>query len=434
MEKEGKDTGALSVIKIICGVIISVIGALYAYRTLFSVVGFFFTKKYPKAEKLHKYAVVISARNEETVIGNLIDSIRKQDYPEELVTVFVVADNCTDGTARIAREKGAVCYERHDFEHCTKGYALQYLFGNIERDYGIGSFEGYFVFDADNLLKRDFISRMNDAFDSGERVITSYRNTKNFDSNFLAAGYGLHWLRTARLESRGRSVFNFSTRLQGTGYLVDSSLLLSGWNHVSLTEDREFSAVLAAQGVKITYQHEAEFYDEQPTSLEIIWRQRTRWAKGHLYAFTHCFGALMRGAVRHKSLRKKLICLDMNLLNTPYCMIMVPLKLLSAVLVMLTAAGTAWWSLVLEVLNIVIFEHFGIIPVGLLVFITEHKRIQKMKWYKKLFYALTFPVFSMIGDIATWVASVTKVTWQPIPHDSDVKIEELEEKIEQNVS
>ena len=112
------------------------------------------------------------------------------------------------------------------------------------------------------------------------------------------------------------SVFNFSTRLQGTGYLVDSSLLLSGWNHVSLTEDREFSAVLASQGVKITYQHEAEFYDEQPTSLKIIWRQRTRWAKGHLYAFTHCFGALMRGAWRHNSLRKKLICLDMNLLNT----------------------------------------------------------------------------------------------------------------------
>lgn len=408
----------------------SVIGAIYAYRTIFTVVGFFFTKKFRPAENLHKYAVVISARNESAVIGNLIESINLQDYPSELVTVFVVADNCDDNTAEIARAHGAVCYERHDKEHATKGFALQFLFENIERDYGIESFEGYFVFDADNLLKRDFISRMNDAFDSGERIITSYRNTKNLDDNLIAAGYALHWLRTARFESRGRSVLNFSTRLQGTGYLVASDLLRDGWHHTSLTEDREFSTVAAVKGVRISYQHMAQFYDEQPTNLKIVWRQRRRWAKGHLYAFTHCFRDLMGGIVHHKSIVKKLICFDMNLLNTPYCMIMVPLKLFSAVLAVLTATGdTAWWQLALDIVNIVIFEHFGIIPIGLLLFITERKRIQKIGFFKKILYALTFPLFSMIGDAATWVASVTHVTWQPIPHDAKVKIEELEKKI-----
>ena len=50
---------------------------------------------------MHKFAVMISARNEEYVIGALIDSIKKQNYPSELVTVFVVAENCTDSTAEV---------------------------------------------------------------------------------------------------------------------------------------------------------------------------------------------------------------------------------------------------------------------------------------------------------------------------------------------
>lgn len=83
--------------------------------------------------------------------------------------MFVVADNCTDNTAKVAREHGAICYERFDDAHRTKGYALEFLFDRIEEDYGRMSFEGYFVFDADNLLKKDFVTKMNDAFDSGEK-------------------------------------------------------------------------------------------------------------------------------------------------------------------------------------------------------------------------------------------------------------------------
>ena len=162
----------------ILGTILSVI---VIHKAFYFVIGMFFTRKFKQAKKKHKYGIVIAARNEKYVIGNLIDSINKQDYPKELLTVFVVADNCTDDTAEIARKKGAICYERHDPDHRTKGYALEYLFNNIDKDYGIDSFEGYFVFDADNLLKKDYISKMNDAFDSGCKIITSYRNTKNFD-------------------------------------------------------------------------------------------------------------------------------------------------------------------------------------------------------------------------------------------------------------
>lgn len=263
----------------------AVLSALVVYKIAFKIIGLLFTRKFPKARKNHKYAVVIAARNEEKVIGNLLDSISKQDYPSGLVTVFVVADNCTDSTAEIARKHGAVCYERFDNEHKTKGFALQFLFEKIGEDYGRDSFEGYFVFDADNLLKTDYITRMNEAFDAGEKIITSYRNTKNFDECWVASTYALHWLRSIRYNHRARSVLRLATNIQGTGFLFSNEIVRDGWKYTSLTEDRALTADAVAQGYPITYNDAAEFYDEQPVSLKIALRQRLRWSKGHLQAF-----------------------------------------------------------------------------------------------------------------------------------------------------
>ena len=273
------------IFKSINSVIGSVLSAMLIYKTIYFFIGIFFTRNFKPTKKKHKYAIVIAARNEENVIGNLLDSIKKQDYPNKLLTTFVVADNCTDNTAEIARKNGAICYDRFDSEKKTKGFALQYLFERIEEDYGTQSFEGYFVFDADNLLKKDYITRMNEAFDSGEKIITSYRNTKNFDENWIASTYALHWIRSIRCNHRARSVFRLATNIQGTGFLFSNEIVKDGWKYTSLTEDRALTADAVAQGYRISYNDAAMFYDEQPTSLRIALRQRLRWSKGHLLAF-----------------------------------------------------------------------------------------------------------------------------------------------------
>ena len=263
----------------------SVLAALTIYKTIYILIGLIFTRKFKKAKKNHKYAILISARNEKNVIGNLLDSINKQTYPKELITTFVVADNCTDNTAEIARNKGAIVYERFDNEHKTKGYALQYLCNKIEEDYKRDSFEGYFIFDADNLLKNDYIERMNESFDAGSKITCSYRNTKNFNENWIAASYGLHWLRTVRYYHRPRSILRLATNIQGTGFLFTNEIIKNGWNYTSLTEDRALTVDAVAQGYEISYNNDAIFYDEQPTSLKIALRQRLRWSRGHLEAF-----------------------------------------------------------------------------------------------------------------------------------------------------
>ena len=262
-----------------------ILAILTIYKTFYLILGTFFTRIFPKAKNNHKYAILIAARNEEKVIGNLLDSINKQDYPKELITTFVVCDNCTDKTKKVATEHGAICYERFDDKRKTKGYALQYLIESIRRDYKIESFEGYFIFDADNLLSKDYITRMNEAFDAGEKIITSYRNTKNFDDNWISANYAIHWLRSIRTAHRARSILRLATNIQGTGFLFTNEIVKNGWVYTSLTEDRALTADAVAQGYQITYQDEAEFFDEQPVSLKIALRQRLRWSKGHLQAF-----------------------------------------------------------------------------------------------------------------------------------------------------
>lgn len=454
--------------------IVSFINSLYGYRVLYKIGGIFATKKFKKAKKLHKYAVLIAARNEQTVIGNLIESINNQDYPRELIEVFVVADNCTDDTAQIAREHGAKCYERFDDQRKTKGYALQYLVERIREDYGIEAFEGYFVFDADNLLKEDYITRMNESFDAGEKIITSYRNTKNFDDNWISASYAIHWLRTIRHEHRIRSVLNLATRIQGTGFLFANELIKDGWNYTSLTEDRAFCADAVVKGYRISYNDQAEFYDEQPIDIKIAMRQRIRWAKGHLQAFTELSGKMLRhifitdGIANReekdapiykklwRNIKFRFMSFDMLTVIFPRSFmnavkkVLVLLLRITTVIFFSSSFGIEYapefvqnifsyfnWqlkttgrgSIIVWLLLCAFFwsvdTYFSGIITAIYIFIIEHRRIKKIKFYKKIWYCLTFPLFDIITKISTCIAVFRKVEWRPIPHNSNIKISEI---------
>lgn len=432
------------------------ISYFYLYRIVYAVFGLLTTRRFAPAKKLHRYAILVAARNEEAVIGNLIDSIRKQDYPAEQIDIFVVADNCTDRTAQLARQGGAICYERTDPARRTKGFALQFLVECIRRDYGIDSYEGYFIFDADNLLKSDYIRYMNDAFDAGEKIVTSYRNTKNFGDNWISASYGIHWLRTIRSEHRARSVFHLATRIQGTGFLFASELIQDGWNYTSLTEDRAFCADAVVKGYRISYQDAAEFYDEQPTDLKIAFRQRIRWSKGHLQAFRetgpklckHMFvtggkanapvkapdntnesAAASRGRRLVGNLRLRFMSYDMLTVVFPRSLFSsfrkIAVYLLSLFLVIQSVNGNLF-LLNITTLGTLLISYAKGILVAAYIFLIERKRIAPIPLLHKIWYCLTFPLFDIIGRLSLIVALFTKVEWKPIPHKASINISEMQ--------
>ena len=258
----------------------------YFYQFFYLPVPLLKRDKPHRSETLCRYAVLIAARNEAAVIGHLLESIRAQDYPAHLVTVFVVADNCTDDTARIAREHGAVVYERFNRQQVGKGYALNFLLEQIASEYQNG-FDGYFVFDADNLLDPNYIAEMNRTFGDGYEIVTSYRNSKNYGDNWISAGYALWFLREAESLNHARMLLGTSCAVSGTGFLFSQKVLEhhGGWNFFLLTEDIQFTVASILDGYRVGYCKNAVFYDEQPVSFWQSWRQRMRWAKGYLQVF-----------------------------------------------------------------------------------------------------------------------------------------------------
>ena len=243
----------------------------YAYQLVYLFLGLIRRKhwKQPEAAQLHRYAAVISARNEAGVIGELIHTLKQQNYPTDLLDVYVVADNCTDDTAQVSRRAGAIVYERFNQHKKGKGYALDYLFRTLVHE-GRDQYDGYLIFDADNLVDPNFVSEMNKVFDSGNYgAITCYRNSRNFGANWISAGYAIWFLREARFLNFPRMLLGSNCHVSGTGFLISADVIREngGWPYHLLTEDIEFSAASIIDGVRISYCPTAVLYDEQPVTF-----------------------------------------------------------------------------------------------------------------------------------------------------------------------
>lgn len=397
---------------------------LYLYQTVYLLVGLFCRPKRFAARILHRYAVLISARNERAVIANLIESIKNQDYPSELVDIFVVADNCTDDTAAVAREAGAVVYERFDQRQKGKGYALNYLLGMIKQQYGADDYEGYFVFDADNILEKDYISQMNRVFDNGYALVTSYRNSKNFSDNWITSGYGLWFLREARYLNNARMILGASCVVSGTGFLVHKNIIKrnGGWNCFLLTEDIQFSTENIIHGDKIGYCGDAMFYDEQPVHFLDSWNQRLRWSKGFYQVFFRYGKDLMKKIF----LEFKFSCYDMFMTLFPgiFASILIILACLSVVVAEGTSSKVLMDGFISLVLYSVAASYISFFAMGLITTITEWKKIYCCPT-KKIIYLFTFPIFMFTYLPISIVAIFAKIHWKPIPHSLAVTANQI---------
>ena len=226
-----------------------------------------------------RFAILIAARNEELVIGPLINSLLAQDYPSDLYDIWVVPNNCTDNTALAARNFGARVLE------CTvpvksKGEVLRFAYNRLRGR----RYDAWLVFDADNVVDPRFLAEMNNARMAGARAAQGYRDSKNPYDTAVSGCSSIYYWMMDRFHNGGKAGLGVSAMIGGTGFMVTQALLdrLGGWRTETISEDLEITAQAVLAGERVAYVPRAITYDEQPLTWEQSFTQRRRWSSGTL--------------------------------------------------------------------------------------------------------------------------------------------------------
>lgn len=366
--------------------------------------------------KDHKFMAVVPAHNEETVIKNLIESLNEQDYPKNLYDIYVIADNCTDKTAEIAKEAGAKVLKRFDEKNKTKGHALNWFIKQkIEEN---ADYDAVCIFDADNIVDKNFLKNMNKKLCQGEEIVQGYRDIKNPTDSWISSGYAIFYWMMHRFYHLARYNLGLSPLLNGTGFMVKFDLLKpDGWNTVTLTEDIEYSLINIAKGRKLGWAVDAIVYDEQPTTFKASWSQRSRWTVGHLQCMKKYTKSLASGVKKYKTL--------MNFDGLLY-MFGIPMMLLTFLLLgvnslLYLGAEMTFSELIINFSRYLIATFVFPVLTGTAIMALEKKPIKSM-----IKGILCYPLF-----MGSWIIINIKclirpnTNWEKIEHIRDINIKEI---------
>jgi len=395
-----------------------IITIYWVYQLIISLCSLIKVKEKPLVEdKEHRFMMIIPAHNEEKVIGNLVESLTKLDYNKKLYDIYVIADNCTDNTAQIAKDAGAIVYERFDEAHKTKGYALNWFLGQkIEED---AQYDAFCIFDADNIVDVNFLKAMNKKLCQGEDVVQGYRDIKNPSDSWVTAGYSIFYWTMNRFYHLARYNLGLSPLINGTGFMVKFDVVKpDGWNTKTLTEDIEFSLKRIIEGKKLGWATDAIVYDEQPVGFKQSWSQRSRWTIGHIQCLKEYTKPLAVAVKDNKTV--------MNFDGLLYMLGSIPMFVLTIVLLILNFVlyfgnGMATTELLWNIVRYAVPTFLVPIFTGIMIMIIDKKPIRPM--IKGL---ALYPLF-----LGSWLLINFKclfkrdTKWEKIEHNVSKSISEM---------
>lgn len=406
-------------------IVLTVLSVLYFYQILLSIFSVVVpAKKYAETEEYPTYTFVTCARNEETVIAQLITSIRALDYPQDKINIHVVADNCTDNTATISLQLDAKVYTRNDLTKIGKSYALEFYFDEQKKEKPASDLAGYIVLDTDNVLDSKFLKEINKLYQATEaEVVATYRSSTNPGDSIWAFGTGYSFLRECCLLHKGREVLGLSSYVSGTGFFVSRQKMqkVGGWNHHLLIEDIEFSAHHVLIGGRTHYAHDAIFYDEQAVRFKTSWHQRMRWVKGlfqvsKVYSWP-LFKSIFTGK---KGLKDRFSAYEAFLFSVPFPAYIIWWFIIYGIGSLINLAVTGNVDYFIQTYLFTLFDFtFGAFIfstlMGLLISISNWKRI-KMHPVKKILFPFLSFFFLLSYAPMLLIAPFVKVSWRPVKH------------------
>lgn len=399
---------------------IQIIVAFYSiYYFVLAIFGLWRRKEKKILTPKSRFALIVAAHNEKEVIEALVDNLFMLNYPQELYDVYVVADNCTDNTAQLARDRGAIVFERFNKELVGKGYAMDWMFQRVlslDKEY-----DAFCMFDADNLVHLDFLTEMNSRLLKGEVVIQGYLSAKNPTDTWVSATFAMMFWVVNHLWHLAKYNIGLSTALGGTGMCIATKIIRQyGWGCNCLTEDMEFSMKVLYEGnVRTTWAHDAVVYDEKPLTFMQSWRQRKRWAQGHFDCAGRYIIPLFIKGIKTGNIRMLDGIIQMS---QPHFM------LISTFFLILTYLN-AWFPIYSNILynNTVMPAEFwvgiGIFQYILPIFILFKIRVPKKVWL----YVPLYPVFIYSWIPITFLGFLDrhKKVWSHTEHTRGLSVHDM---------
>jgi cellulose synthase/poly-beta-1,6-N-acetylglucosamine synthase-like glycosyltransferase len=292
------------------------------------------------------FDVIVPAHNEEAGIARTVSSLLAMDWPRGQFRVLVVADNCSDTTASVAREAGAHVLERRDATLRGKGYALSYAFARSIQD---GFAEAVVVVDADAAVSANLLEAFAVRIERGARAVQALYGVLNpwssWRTQLLAIAKGAFHV----VRSRARERLGLSCGVRGNGWCVTHALLKEvPYRYYSLTEDVEYGIALGVAGCRVEYAGEAQADADMASSEKNARTQRQRWEQGRFRLVASATLPLLRNAIKLRSL----VCLDLafDLIVPPLSYLVLNIVLLACTAGALSiwipgATLWAWWAL-----------------------------------------------------------------------------------------
>lgn len=370
-----------------------------------------------------KFAVLIPARDESLVIEGLLDSLEGQTVKVDNADIYIIVESDKDKTVSIAKKRGMNIVYRKDLTKRRKGYALddaikEILLANKHYD-------AYFIFDADNVIDKNFIKEMTKSYQKGYDIGIGYRNTKNGNSSVCAAASSLTFSMINTLGNDYKGKHNLSLTVSGTGFYIAGNILekLGGYPFNSLTEDYEFSLYAVINNLSSVYNKKAKYFDEQPVSYKVSVMQRTRWVKGYFEARAKYYEKLF---VATKSKGDNYASCYTTLVGVmPYILLVISVLLYTLNLIyrIITNLIVSFlvFPLVWQLLLIILFIYIGLVLFTLLLLIKEKNSLKlnrKIK-IKVLFYN---PFFLISYVKCLYLAIKNKnLSWERIVHNSKME-------------
>ena len=396
--------------------------AIGVYQIALSMFGWYRKKERITRKPTKSFAVLVAAHNEEAVVGALVDNLLHMDYPRELFDIFVICDNCTDGTERIVRRyPGVHACVRNDPNRRGKGFAIEWMLKELWKQ--PRTYDAVVMFDADNLVATDFLTYMNEDLCNGYRVIQGYLDTKNPRDSWVSAANGITYWFCNRLWQLPRYNVRLSNFLGGTGMCFDAKLLRDmGWGATSLVEDLEFTVRCIQRGIYPKFNFDARVYDEKPITFRASARQRLRWMQGHFDVCRRYMMPLLWQGIKERSFVK--IDAALYVFNAFVYLIGFLLTL------------TLWFDVMLPG-EPHLTSIYSKMPLGLSLTIVLYGYLQcpiamlleKVNWrlYLRL---ITFPIFFLSWWPIAFYAFFTQnnKTWSHTKHTRVIRLEEVQGK------